>query len=299
MVINDMVTKEISANDPYPRQRITVRDAEMAYVDIGAGQPIVFLHGNPTSSYIWRNIIPYLEPIARCVAPDLIGMGDSGPCPRNCYRLFEQAAYLDAFFDALDLDEVCLVLQDWGVVLGVDWARRRTERVSGIVHMEGLMRTMSWPEWTEETRDFVRDLKGDAGERLILDENRIVEGFLVMGIARELATAEMERYRRPYRDSRESRQPTLDLSREIPLEGLPPDSCAMIDANAQWLRGAFDVPKLFINGDPGFNVRGPVRDYTRTFPNQAEITVSGLHFLQEDSPHEIGAAVKAFFEGLP
>jgi haloalkane dehalogenase len=292
------VATGISAEDTYPRQRVPVRDAEMAYVDTGAGRACVFLHGNPTSSYLWRNVIPHVEPVARCVAPDLIGMGDSSASPRHCYRLFEQAAYLDAFFDRLGLDDVCLVLQDWGVVLGVDWARRRPERVAGIVHMEGLMRTMTWSEWTPDTRDFVRALKGEAGERLILDENQIVEGFLVMGTARTFSEQEMDRYRQRYRDTRESRQPTLDLSREIPLEGLPPDACAMIDANAQWLRGTFELPKLFINGNPGFNVTGAVRDFVRTFPNQEEVTVDGLHFLQEDAPHEIGAAVKAFVEGL-
>lgn len=293
-----MTEQNISAEDNYVRQRVATRDAEMAYVDTGSGRPCVFMHGNPTSSYLWRNVIPHIEPIARCIAPDLIGMGDSSRSSRHCYRLFEQAAFLDAFFDALELDDVCLVLQDWGVVLGVDWARRHPDRVTGIVHMEGIVRTMMWSEWAEETRDFVRALKGDAGEKLILEENQIVEGFLVLGTARKFTAVEMERYRAPYRDSEESRQPTLDLSREIPLEGLPPDSCAMIDANAQWLRGTTALPKLFINGNPGLNITGSVRDYARTFPNQQEITVDGIHFLQEDSPHAIGTAVKAFVEAL-
>ncbi len=293
-VLINVITTEISAVDNYPRHRIPVRDAEMAYVDTGAGPICVFLHGNPTSSYLWRNIIRECESTARCIAPDLIGMGESSPSSGNCYRLFAQAAYLDAFFDALSLDKVWLVLQDWGVVLGVDWARRHSGRVKGIVHMEGVMRTMTWSEWPAATREFVRALKSDAGERLVLDENQIVEGFLTLGTARTLSSEEMDRYRMTYRYSRESRKPTLDLAREIPLEGIPPDSCAMIDANAQWLRGSFDVPKLFINGDPGLNVVGVIRDYVRTFPNQREVTVSGIHFLQEDSPHAIADAVKAF-----
>ena len=293
-----MTEINISAEDNYVRQRVTTRDAEMAYVDTGSGRPCVFMHGNPTSSYLWRNVIPHIEPIARCIAPDLIGMGDSSRSPRHCYRLFEQAAFLDAYFDALELDDVCLVLQDWGVVLGVDWARRHPDRVSGIVHMEGIVRTMTWSEWPDETRDFVRALKGDDGERLVLEENQIVEGFLVLGTARKLSDAEMDRYRAPYRDTQESRQPTLDLSREIPLEGIPPDSCAMIDANAQWLRGTTALPKLFINGNPGLNITGSVRDYVRTFPNQQEITVDGIHFLQEDSPHAIGVAVRDFVNAL-
>jgi haloalkane dehalogenase len=290
--------EDVNSADPYPRKRIMVRDTEMAYVDTGAGRDCVFLHGNPTSSYLWRNVIAEVEPRARCIAPDLIGMGDSGPSPRHCYRLFEQAAYLEAFFEALELNDICLVLQDWGVVLGVDWARRHPARVAGIVHMEGVMRTMTWAEWPAETRDFVRALKGDDGERLVLDENQIVEGFLPLGTARELSAEEMERYRRPYRETRASRQPTLDLAREIPLEGMPPDACAMIDANAQWLRSAIALPKLFINGNPGLNVVGAIRDFVRTFPNQTEITVDGIHFLQEDSPQAIGRAVEDFLRSL-
>lgn len=290
--------EDSNSADPYPRKRIVVRDSEMAYIDTGAGRNCVFLHGNPTSSYLWRNVIAEVEPLARCIAPDLIGMGDSAPSPRHCYRLFEQAAYLEAFFEALELNDICLVLQDWGVVLGIDWARRHPARVAGIVHMEGVMRSMTWAEWPAETRDFVRALKGDDGERLILDENQIVEGFLPLGTARELGAEEMERYRRPYRETRASRQPTLDLAREIPLEGMPPDACAMIDANAQWLRGAFELPKLFINGNPGLNVVGAIRDFVRTFPNQAEITVDGIHFLQEDSPQAIGRGVNDFLRSL-
>lgn len=293
-----MNPETIDASDLYPRRRLFVRDANMAYVDVGAGNPIVFLHGNPTSSYLWRNIIRRLEQAGRCIAPDLMGMGDSDPSPRRCYRLFEHTAYLDAFIDRLALREVCLVLQDWGVPLGIDWARRHPDRVRGIVHMEGLVRSMTWAEWPSATRDFVRALKSEAGERLVLEENQILEGFLTLGTMRPLSAVELARYRRPYQDTPASRQPTLDLAREIPLEGLPPDACAMIDANAQWLRGAQDVPKLFINGDPGLNVTGAIRDFVRTFPNQAEITVRGIHFLQEDSPADIAAAIHEFLVQL-
>ena len=284
----------ISARDPHPRQRRRVRDTEMAYVDVGSGAPLVFIHGNPTSSYLWRNVIAGLLDVGRCIAPDLVGMGESGPAPRGCYRLFEQAAYLDHLFDALAIENAVLVLQDWGVPLGVDWARRHPERVRAVVHMEGIMRTMTWSEWPAATRDFVRALKSGAGERIVLDDNQIVEGFLTLGTARTLNAEELERYRRPFRETRSSRQPTLDLAREIPLEGMPPDACAMIDANAQWLRGSLTVPKLFINGDPGLNVTGVIRDYVRTFPNQVEVTVPGIHFLQEDAPQEIARAVRAF-----
>lgn len=288
---------EISAEDPYERRRVPVRDAEMAYVDTGSGRPCVFLHGNPTSSYLWRNVIREVEASARCLAPDWIGMGDSSASPSGRYQLFRQAAYLDAFMDALELQDVTLVLQDWGVPLGFDWARRNPQRVAGLVHMEGVIRTLAWSEWPEETREFVRRMKSEEGEALVLDQNQVVEGFLSLGTARALSEAEMQRYRRPY-PTRESRQPTLDLAREIPIEGLPPDACAMIDANAQWIRGTFDLPKLFINGDPGLNVAGVIRDFIRTFPAQEEITVAGIHFLQEDSPREIGTAVRDFVERL-
>jgi haloalkane dehalogenase len=294
----ETVKQEISSIDPHPRKHMRVRDTEMAYVDVGAGRDCVFLHGNPTSSYLWRNVIAEVAPSARCIAPDLVGMGESGPSPRRAYRLFEQAAYLDAFLETLEPESVCLILQDWGVVLGIDWARRHPGKVAGIVHMEGVMRTMAWTEWPDQTRDFVRALKGDEGERLVLDENQIVEGFLPLGTARKLTDLEMERYRRPYKTTRESRQPTLDLAREIPLEGMPPDACAMVDANGQWMRAAIDLPKLFINGNPGLNVVGVIRDFVRTFPNQTEITVDGIHFLQEDSPHAIAQAVNDFLTTL-
>lgn len=292
------VSDDDRACDPFPRRRLYVRDTTMAYVDVGSGNPVVFLHGNPTSSYLWRNVIKPLVCDARCIAPDLIGMGDSDRSPRGCYRLFEQAAYLDAFCDRLRLDDVCLVLQDWGVPLGFDWARRHPARVRGIVHMEGILRTMSWAEWPAATREFVRALKGPDGERLVLEENSIVEGFLALGTQRTLAPAEMARYRRPFRAAGAARQPTLDLAREIPLAGDPPDACAMIDANAQWLRGTFALPKLFINAEPGLNVVGPIRDFARTLPCQTEITVPGIHFLQEDSPAEIAAAIRTFLSGL-
>jgi len=290
--------QSIAAHDDHPRRRVHVRDTEMVFVDAGTGPPVVLIHGNPTSSYIWRNVITDLRDIARCIAPDLVGMGESGPAPRGCYRLFEHASYLDHLFDALDLRDVCLVLQDWGVTLGVDWARRHPARVRGIVHMEGLMRSMTWDEWPAQTREFVRALKSDAGEHLVLDRNSIVEGFLTMGTLRTLRVEEMERYRRPYAASRASRQPMLDLAREIPLAGMPPDACAMIDANAQWLRASFDVPKLFINADPGLNLGGTVRDFVRTFPAQTEETVRGIHFLQEDAPRAIAAAVRRFLHRI-
>ena len=187
----------IASEDPHPRRRLYVRDTEMSVMDTGQGPPVVFLHGNPASAYVWRNVIGGLADVARCIAPDLVGMGASGPSPRGCRRLFEHAACLDRLFDLLELDAVYLVLQDWGVPLGVDWARRHPGRVRGLVHKEGVMRSMTWAEWPAATRELVRALKGAEGARLVLDENQIIEGFLTLGTRRRLGDAGMERYRRP------------------------------------------------------------------------------------------------------
>jgi len=277
---------------------MTLNDSEISFVDTGAGDPAIFLHGNPTSSYLWRNVITHVAPIARCLAPDLIGMGESGKNPSGSYRLADQIGYLDSWFDQLALgDRITLIMQDWGVVLGFDWARRHPDRIKGMVHMEGIVRPMSWEEWPERTREFVARLKSPAGEKLVLEENSIVEGFLPLGTARKLSEFEMTTYRKPYLSPGKSRQPTLDLAREIPLAGEPKPSCTMIQASADWLTRC-KTPKLLISARPGLNLTGPMLDFSRTWPNQREVTVKGIHFLQEDSPDEIGAAVADFIREL-
>jgi len=266
----------------------------MAFVDTGEGEPVVFLHGNPTSSYIWRNIIPHAAPMARCLAPDLIGMGASGRNPRGGYRLADQIGYLDDWFEQLALgDRVTLVMQDWGVVLGFDWARRHPQRVRGMVHMEGIIRPMQWEEWPQRTREFVARLKSPEGEKLVLEENAIVEKFLTLGTARTFSEAEMATYRQPYLSAGTSRQPTLDLAREIPLGGEPKPACAMIQASADWLVRC-DIPKLLISARPGLNLTGAMLDFCRSWPNQREVVVDGIHFLQEDAPQQIGTAIVEF-----
>ena len=292
------MTQPISAADPYPRRRVRVLDTEMAYVDAGAGAPVVFLHGNPTSSYLWRNVIPLVEPERRCLAPDLVGMGDSGKAPAGSYRFADHARYLDAWFEALGLTrDVTLVVHDWGSALGFHWARRHPDRVRALVYMEAIVRPVSWGEWPETARKIFQAMRTPAGEEMILERNVFVERILPASVLRGLTEAEMTVYRRPYLEPGESRRPTLTWPREIPIDGEPADVVAIVDRYARWL-AASDHPKLFVNADPGVILVGAQRESCRAWPNQREITVKGSHFLQEDSPAEIGEAIVAFLKGL-
>jgi haloalkane dehalogenase len=288
----------IPAADPYPRRRVRVLDSEMAYVDVGAGDPVVFLHGNPTSSYLWRNVIPHVESVGRCLAPDLVGMGDSGRAPAGSYRFVDHARYLDAWFEALGLTRVTLVAHDWGSALGFHWARRHPERVRGIAYMEALVRPVTWEEWPEVARQVFQAMRSPAGEEMVLTKNVFVERILPRSVLRGLGEVEMAVYRRPYLEPGESRRPTLTWPRQIPIEGEPADVVAIADAYSRWLATS-DVPKLFVNADPGVILTGPQREFCRRWPNQREITVRGSHFVQEDSPHEIGRALAEFVARLP
>jgi len=288
----------ISAADPYPRNRVTVAGTEIAYVDAGQGDPIVFLHGNPTSSYLWRNVIPHLECMGRCLAPDLVGMGDSGKAPDGSYRFVDHARYLDAWFDALDLTQrVTLVEHDWGSALGFHWAHRYPERVKGIVYMEAIVRSMVWEEWPEPARALFQAMRTPAGEEIILEKNVFVERVLPGSVLRSLTEPEMDVYRRPYREPGESRRPTLTWPREIPLDGEPPDVVEIVDAYAGWL-ATNDVPKLFVNADPGIILVGAQREHCRRWRNQREVTVKGSHLIQEDSPVQIGRAIAEWYVSL-
>ena len=289
----------ISGADRYLRRRVRALDTEMAYVDAGTGDPIVFLHGNPTSSYLWRNVIPQVEPAARCLAPDLVGMGDSGKTPDGAYRFVDHARYLDAWFEALGLARnVTLVGHDWGSALAFHWARRHPERVKGIVYMEAIVRPLTWAQWPEPARAIFQAMRSPAGEEVVLQKNVFVERILPASILRKLTPEEMEAYRRPFREPGESRRPTLTWPRQIPIEGEPADVVEIVSSYAAWL-AASPIPKLYINADPGSILVGPQRDFCRTWPNQQEATVRGSHFLQEDSPAEIGQAIAAFVSRLP
>jgi haloalkane dehalogenase len=290
----------ISATFPYEKQTRPILGQTMAYVDVGAGDPIVFLHGNPTSSYLWRNVIPHLQALGRCLAPDLIGMGDSAKLPNSgpgSYTFTEHRRYLDALLDALGVNErVTLVLHDWGSALGFDWANRH-RAVKGIAYMEAIVRPRSWSDWPEPAQRTFQMLRSEAGERMILEENIFVETQLPRMVLRSLTDAEMAEYRRPFAEPGEGRRPTLTWPRQIPIEGQPADVTAIVQAYSEWLAHSA-VPKLFINGEPGAALTAALREFCRTWPAQTEVTVRGLHFLQEDSPDEIGQAIATWLKAL-
>ncbi len=285
---------------PYRKQFLKVFDSRMAFVDTGRGSPIVFLHGNPTSSFLWRNILPYLDRKARCVAPDLIGMGDSDKLPASgpgSYTFIEHRRYLDTLLAQLGVErDVTFVGHDWGSVLAFDWARRHAAAVRGIAHMEGIVLPISWKHWSPQTRSFFEQLRSPAGERMVLEENQFVEWLLPHRIIRKLTDKEMETYRRPFREPGESRRPTLTWPRQLPIEGEPADVVEIVRANGDWLASS-PAPKLFINADPG-TISPEERDFCRSWPNTTEVTVKGLHFIQEDSPDDIGQALATWYASM-
>jgi len=284
----------ISAAFPYYKRRLGVLGSEMAYVEVGEGDPIVLLHGNPTSSYLWRNVIPHLQPLGRCIAPDLIGMGDSDKLPDSgpgSYRFVEHRRYLDALLDGLGVRErVTLVVHDWGSALGFDWANRHRDAVRGIVYLEALVRPLTWDEFPEAQRGLFQTLRTPAGEAMVLEQNLFLEQLLPGGVLRELAEEEMTWYRRPFRRPGEERRPMLSWARQLPADGDPADVTAIVSNYADWLRRS-SVPKLFVKGEPGGILTESRRDFCRAWPAQREVTVRGLHFLQEDAPDEIGRAI--------
>jgi haloalkane dehalogenase len=286
---------------PLPKSTAVVRGKRMAYHESGgdpaaadAGRTIVFLHGNPTSSYLWRNVVPHARGRARCIAPDLIGMGDSDklddPGPGS-YRFVEHRDYLDGLLDQLDIgDDVVLVVHDWGSALGFDWASRHPGRVAGIAYMEAIVRPLTWDEWPEVARPVFQALRSDAGEEMVLERNLFVEAILPAAILRRLDDAELDEYRRPFAEPGEGRRPTLTWPREIPLEEQPADVVRIVRDYGVWLAQS-NVPKLFVNAEPGSILVGAQREFCRTWPNQREVTVAGSHFVQEDSGDEIGQAL--------
>ena len=277
--------------DPHPRRRVQVLDTQMSYVDTGTGRPVVFLHGNPTSSYLWRNIVTHVRDAARCLAPDLVGMGRSGRAPSGSYRFVDHSRYLDAWFDEVGLeDKVILVGHDWGSALGFHWANRHRDRIAGVVYMEAIVQSLSWGQWPSAASRIFQGFRSGSGESMILEDNLFVERVLPGSIIRDLTEQEMDVYRRPFLETGESRRPTLTWPREIPLDGQPADVVSIVDEYSAWLSGS-QVPKLFVNAEPGAILTGSQRDFCRTWPNQTEVTVKGVHFVQEDSPDEIGDAI--------
>jgi haloalkane dehalogenase len=289
--------KAINAYDSLPRRRVAVLDSEISYVDVGQGDPIVFLHGNPTSSYLWRNVIPCVGGLGRCLAPDLVGMGRSRPSPSGAYRLLDHARYLDAWFEALGLTtNVTLVLHDWGSALGFHRACRHPGQIRAIAYMKAIVAQRRWEDFENGRDQMFRALRSQQGERLVLDENFFVETVLPRSIIRQLSDAEMDAYRKPFL-RREARMPTLVWPRELPIEGEPADVVAIVERYSAWL-ACSRMPKLFINANPGALLTGRSRDLCRRWPNQREVAVEGIHFIQEDSPAEIGAALRGFLAPL-
>jgi haloalkane dehalogenase len=280
-----------------PKKSITISGLSMAYSELGEGDPIVFLHGNPTSSYLWRNVMPHLKDQGRCIAPDLIGMGDSDkiePSGPEHYTFREHRRYLDAFLEHMGIEKnITLVIHDWGSALGFDWANRNRNKVKGIAYMEAIVRPLTWDEWSPSARRIFEGFRSPEGEFMILEKNLFIEAVLPGSIIRKLSDEEMNVYRRPFRNVGEDRRPTLTWPRQIPLNGTPKDVVEIVQSYANWM-ASNDLPKLFINADPGAILVGAQREFCRNWKSQIEITVKGNHFLQEDSPHEIGEAVAAW-----
>jgi haloalkane dehalogenase len=274
------------------KKQLEVLGRRMAYVDVGEGAPVAFLHGNPTSSFLWRNVIAPLATSYRCIAPDLIGMGDSEKLPNtgpSSYSLAEHQGYVDAFLSAILPDEpVTLVVHDWGSALGFDWARRNPERVRGIAYMEAIVRPMAMSEWS--AAGIFEKLRSEEGEAMVLDGNVFVEKILPKSVLRSLTHEEMTEYRRPFVNPGEDRRPTLSWPRQMPLDGSPADVVSVVERYSAWLASS-NMPKLFINAEPGAILTGDMRNFCRTWPNQTEVTVKGIHFIQEDSPREIAQAI--------
>ena len=285
-----------------PKKRfVPVLGHRMAYVEAGKGDPIVFLHGNPTSSYLWRNVIPHLESLGRCIAPDLIGMGDSEklyPSGPGSYRFVDHRTYLEAFLEELGVvRDVVFVGHDWGGALAFDWANRHREAVKGLAYMETIVKPVTWEDWPESARGIFQAMRSEAGEEICLVKNVFVERILPASVLDPLPEEVMAEYRRPFAEPGEGRRPTLTWPREIPIDGEPADVTEIVDAYATWLASS-EVPKLFVNAEPGTILTGPQREFCRSWPQQTEVTVRGLHFIQEDSPDEIGEAIAAWYSSL-
>ena len=280
---------------------VTVHNKKMAYVEVGQGHPIVFQHGNPTSSYLWRNIIPHLAQYGRCIAVDLIGMGDSEKLKNSGpekYLYEEHREYLFKAWEKLGIDkQVTLVLHDWGSALGFDWASEHPDALKGIVYMEALVRPITWDEWPDSATNIFKAFRSASGEELILNKNLFIEGVLPNSIIRKLSIKEMDAYREPFLNSGEDRRPTLSWPREIPINNSPENIIKIVNKYSKWLENS-NIPKLFINADPGSILVGSQREYCRTWKNQMEVTVPGKHFLQEDSPHAIGDSISEWLKAL-
>ncbi|MBT3993139.1 MAG: haloalkane dehalogenase [Gammaproteobacteria bacterium] len=280
---------------------VTVANKKIAYYEKGKGNPIIFLHGNPTSSYLWRNITPHMCNMGRCISIDLIGMGNSDKLDQsdiNSYKFEEHYHYLNQTIKSLtDQNNITFVLHDWGSALGFHWSHKHPNSIMGIAYMEAIINEMTWDDWNENSRSLFQGFRSEAGESLILDKNYFIEKVLPGSIIRDLDESEMNEYRKPFLNSGEDRRPTLSWPREIPMNGKPENVCKLVNAYADWMQ-INDIPKLFINAEPGVILTGRMRDLCRTWKNQKEVSVKGLHFIQEDSPTEIGNALSSWYKDI-
>ena len=291
----------LSETMPYEKKFADVNGKQIAYIEEGSGDPIVLLHGNPTSSFLWRNVIPELTHAGRVIAPDLIGQGDSDKLPASegpeRYSLEVAYDYLAGLLTTIGANQkVTLVIHDWGSALGFMWAMRNAEATKGVAYMEGIVKPVTWADWPESAVGVFKGFRSDKGEDLILNRNMFIEAVLPSSIIRDLTETEMNAYRAPHIEP-DDRQPLLNWPRQIPIDDEPASSVALVDAYGAFM-AASPMPKLFINADPGSILVGPQREFCRSWPNQTEVTVKGLHFIQEDSPAEIGQAVAQWLQAL-
>ena len=292
----------ISASVPYGKCFKSINGKNIAYIDVGDGAPIVLLHGNPTSSYLWRNVIPHLEGIGRVIVPDLIGHGDSEKLPDSegpeRYSFEISYEYLAGLLEELNITEdVTLVIHDWGSALGFHWAKHHPEAVKGIAYMEAIVCPMTWDDWPESARGIFKGFRSDKGEDLVLQRNMFVEAVLPSSVIRQMGEEEMNQYRKAFTKAAD-RQPTLNWPRQIPIDGEPPHMVDLVASYGEWMASNQELPKLFINAYPGSILTGKARKFCRTWPNQKEVTVAGTHFIQEDSPAEIGIAVAEWLKTI-
>ena len=292
----------ISASMPYGKCFKSIKGKSIAYIDVGDGAPIVLLHGNPTSSYLWRNVIPHLEGIGRVIVPDLIGHGDSEKLPDSegpeRYSFEISYEYLAGLLEELNITEdVTLVIHDWGSALGFHWAKHHPEAVKGIAYMEAIVCPVTWDDWPESARGIFKGFRSDKGEDLVLQRNMFVEAVLPSSVIRQMGEEEMNQYRKAFTKAAD-RQPTLNWPRQIPIDGEPPHMVDLVTSYGEWMASNQELPKLFINADPGSILTGKARKFCRTWPNQKEVTVAGTHFIQEDSPAEIGIAVAEWLKTI-
>lgn len=274
---------------------------QMAYIDSGEGQSIVFLHGNPASSFLWRNITPFVSDLGRIIVPDLIGMGDSEKLEgidNPDYQYHGQYKYLSTLLDSLDLgDEINLVIHDWGSAMGFQYARENSDRIKSITFMEAIVMPLSWDQWPENARNIFQLMRSEAGEEIVLEKNIFVERILLNDSANGFTDEERNEYIRPFKNPGEDRRPTLTWPRQIPIDGSPQAVIDEVTKNGEFHKDS-KIPKLFINADPGSILIGEQRDFVRSWTNLRELTVKGNHFIQEHSPKEIGEALKSFIESI-